>query len=207
VTMHRDAADRDEMLLEAASVDALERKPLPTPEELLRMDPVYAKGRTLYEETVRELAFSALAGTRVPPPGLKSRLLARLASEQPPLQITPQAPFDVKPGVVAVRSALAEWSDAPVEGLSYKVLGRDAAQARTTRLLRVAPGSSYPNHRHGGLEEVFVLEGSVHVNGIVLKAGDYCRSEAGTEEVGTHSDDGALLLVISSDADEVGIEG
>lgn len=73
----------------------------------------------------------------------------------------------------------------------------------TTRLVRFAPGLRYPTHRHGGTEELFVLSGSVVVNGLVLRAGDYCRSEAGTEERGSYSDEGATAIIISSDADEI----
>jgi anti-sigma factor ChrR (cupin superfamily) len=69
--------------------------------------------------------------------------------------------------------------------------------------VRFEPGVRYPKHRHGGTEEIFLLEGKVWVNGTLLQAGDYCRSEAGTEEIGTYSETAAMAIVISSDMDEI----
>ena len=85
----------------------------------------------------------------------------------------------------------------------YKLVAYDAERRATTSLVRFAPGMRYPPHRHGGTEEIFVLEGSVLVNGVLLKAGDYCRSEAGTDETGTISHEGAMAIVVSSDFDEI----
>jgi len=51
-----------------------------------------------------------------------------------------------------------------------------------------------------------MLTGTLWVNGVLLKAGDYCRSEPGTDESGTYSDEGATAIVISSDKDEVSFD-
>jgi len=52
-------------------------------------------------------------------------------------------------------------------------------------------------------QEPNVLEGSLTVNGQLLSAGDYCRSEPGTEEADTFSEAGGMAIVISSDRDEI----
>jgi hypothetical protein len=44
------------------------------------------------------------------------------------------------------------------------------------------------------LEELFVLEGSAVVNGKLLRAGDYCRSEPGTSDQDIYSAEGAHSL-------------
>jgi len=108
----------------------------------------------------------------------------------------------VLPGVSAVLVADAEWSPASLPGLDFKLLHRDDARGYTTRLLRFAPGSTYPAHRHGATEEVFIVAGSVVLNGVTLRAGDYCRSEAGTTETAAFSAEGGLAIIVSSDADE-----
>ncbi len=106
-------------------------------------------------------------------------------------------------GVSGVRSATTRWSPTPLPGIEEKFLAHDDARGVTTRLLRFAPGTRYPKHRHAGTEEIFVLEGSLTINGLLLSAGDYCRSETGTEEEDTFSETGGMAIVISSDRDEI----
>lgn len=135
-----------------------------------------------------------------PRPGVRLALLAKIAAAPrggPP----PEGFFTVKPGVTGVRTSTAAWIPSPVPGIDYKLISHDAGSGMRTQLVRFSAGARYPRHRHAGTEEIFLLEGSVSVNGIVLRAGDYCRSEPGTEEVGTYSETGGLALIISSDRD------
>jgi quercetin dioxygenase-like cupin family protein len=88
-------------------------------------------------------------------------------------------------------------------GVKAKVLALDMVSRRVTTLLRIAPGTSYAPHRHTEAEELFVLEGGCLCGGRELKVGDYHRAEAGTEHHDTSSDDGCLLLVISSPQNEM----
>lgn len=138
------------------------------------------------------------ARPRTPPPPLRERLLAEIS------RTGPEGSFPVAPGVVAVRTGDAAWRPTPLAGIESKLLHRGGASGRTTRLLRFAAGSRYPDHRHAAAEEIFVLEGSLWVNGVRLVAGDYCRSEPGTEERGTWSETGGLAIVVSSDRDAAG---
>jgi anti-sigma factor ChrR (cupin superfamily) len=202
-----DVNERDSALRqETAALDALERRPAPAEGP----DGVYAPARAAYDAVVGELGF--LAAPAAPPPALRDRLLRRIGREVAarardfPVDGRPAGAEAVLPGVFAVRSSSAEWIPTPVAGVAYKVLGRDPAEGRTTRLVRFSPGMRYPKHRHAGVEEIYIIEGELCVNGASLKAGDYCRSEPGTEELGTFTDVGALAMVISSDADEVVVE-
>ena len=156
--------------------------------------------RREFVDVVDALAYSAAA---TPPPHLKKRLLDRIASEGSarPTALPPGGRA-VLPGVNAVLVADTEWIPAPLPGLDYKLLHRDDARGYTTRLLRFAPGSTYPAHRHGATEEVFIVAGSVVLNGVMLRAGDYCRSEAGTTETAAFSAEGGMAIIVSSDADE-----
>ena len=73
-----------------------------------------------------------------------------------------------------------------------------------TMLIRMAPGTAYPAHRHGGAEECYVLEGDLHVgDDIVMHAGDYQRAEAGSTHPVQSTRGGCLLLLTSSLRDEL----
>src|SRR5580765_304558 len=136
-----------------------------------------------------------------PRPHVRLELLAKIAAE--PRDSSPPGFFEVKAGVTGVRTSAAEWIASPMPGIEYKLIARDADRGMRTQLVRFAAGARYPRHRHAGTEEIFLLEGSVSVNGVVLRAGDYCRSEAGTEEIGTYSETGGLALIVSSERDFV----
>ena len=144
-----------------------------------------------FQDVVQELAFSGPA--IAPPASLKERLMARIAQE-------PQEQAE-DTGFTFVRSQRLAWQElAP--GLSMKVLFHDAAGARTTMLLRLAPGGTLIGHRHPQLEEFYVLEGSCLCAGEVLQVGDYHRAEAGTVHPVTSSEQGCLALVMTSSKNE-----
>ena len=203
----RTDTSRAALLEDAAILDALEgATPLSAADEL-RLDPIYVSARLASDQLAASLAFGLpLVSPRLE---LKERLMANLQAAGPDAPASPSisprfaGSFDVIPGVTGVRTADADWKQAPIPGIQYKDISYDAARGFATRLVRFAPGVRYPNHRHGGTEEIFVLEGKVEVNGFLLQAGDYCRSEAGTAEAGTYTELGALAIVVSSDLDEV----
>ncbi len=144
-----------------------------------------------FQDVVQELAFSGPA--IAPPASLKARLMARIAQE-------PQEQ-DEGTGFSFVRSRDVSWQElAP--GLSMKVLFHDAAGARTTMLLRLAPGGTLIGHRHSQVEEFYVLEGSCLCAGEFLQVGDYHRAEAGTVHPVTSSEQGCLALVMTSSKNE-----
>lgn len=105
-------------------------------------------------------------------------------------------------GLTFITAAEGVWRElAP--GVTAKVLSFDTVSRRATTLLRIAPGISYAPHRHTELEELLVLEGGCRIAGREMTVGDYHRAEAGTEHHDTSSDDGCLLLIISSPQNEM----
>ncbi len=105
-------------------------------------------------------------------------------------------------GLTFIKAAEGVWREiAP--GVTAKVLSFDMASRRTTALLRFAPGTSYAPHRHTEAEELYVLEGGCSIAGREMTAGDYQRAEAGTEHYDTSTDEGCLLLVVSSPQNEM----
>jgi mannose-6-phosphate isomerase-like protein (cupin superfamily) len=187
---------RADALAEQAAAEALERRPLPEGEALLKTDPEWLRLRREFGEAVDALALAAEAA---PPPGLKERLLSRIAAEESPG--LPDSILKIVPGITAVLVDRMPWTASGLLGLEFKVLHRDDQRGYTTRLLRFEPGAKYPAHRHGGTEEVFVVSGSVVLNGVKLSAGDYCRAEGGTEEPMAWSDEGGMAIIVSSDRD------
>src|SRR5690348_9352525 len=59
-----------------------------------------------------------------------------------------------------MRAADAVWTPSPAPGVTRRMLDRIGGEvARATSIVRYAPGSRFPVHRHDGGEEFFVLEG------------------------------------------------
>jgi quercetin dioxygenase-like cupin family protein len=105
-------------------------------------------------------------------------------------------------GLTFIRASEGTWRGiAP--GVTAKVLSFDPVSCRTTTLLRFASGTSYAPHRHTAVEELLVLEGGCSIAGHEMTVGDYHRAEAGTVHHDTSTDDGCLLLVISSPQNEI----
>ncbi|MGE0643602.1 MAG: cupin domain-containing protein [Nitrospira sp.] len=105
-------------------------------------------------------------------------------------------------GLTFVKASEGTWRGiAP--GVMAKLLSFDPVSSRTTTVLRFAPGTRYAPHRHTAVEELYVLEGGCSIAGREMTVGDYHRAESGTVHHDTSTDDGCLLLVISSPQNEM----
>ncbi|BFU95376.1 MAG: hypothetical protein NTNFB02_20980 [Nitrospira sp.] len=105
-------------------------------------------------------------------------------------------------GLTFVKAAEGVWREiAP--GVTAKMLSFDMISRRATTVLRFAPGTRYAPHRHTEAEDLYVLQGGCSIAGHELTAGDYHRAEAGTEHYDTSTDEGCLLLVVSSPQNEM----
>ena len=131
-----------------------------------------------------------------PAPDLKQRLLARIRSKE-------QVKEQPEPGMYIVRSGSGKWRQSPWKGISYLRLYYDSATGFATSLLRVDAGAQYPAHRHKGAEQSWIVQGSCRIGAVTLHAGDYACAAAGTEHSVLESDDGCVLLIVSSAKDEV----
>lgn len=102
----------------------------------------------------------------------------------------------------------ARWAGEPewkqvAPGISCKVLATDRANERVSMLVRLAPGVSYPPHRHAGLEELHLLEGELWIEDRKLLPGDYNRAEAGTADARVFSETGCTCVLVTSTADAI----
>ena len=105
-------------------------------------------------------------------------------------------------GLTFVKASEGAWREI-AQGVTAKLLAFDPVSRRTTTLLRFLPGTSYAPHRHAAVEELYVLEGGCSIAGREMAVGDYHRAEAGTVHHDTSTEEGCLLLVISSPQNEM----
>lgn len=96
---------------------------------------------------------------------------------------------------VVIRPEDRQWILSPAGGVERVMLDRIGDEvARATSLVRYAPGSAFPEHVHGGGEEILVLEGVFADEHGEYPAGTYLRNPTGTRHR-PRSDAGCLLFV------------
>jgi anti-sigma factor ChrR (cupin superfamily) len=145
-----------------------------------------------------------------PPAALRGRLMERVAPSSPDEDVQvwkkwTRAPGrEVEPGLYTVFGKEGGWEPTEVHGVSVRPLHVDGGRRTVTMLVRMAPGVSYPSHRHARAEECYVLEGDLRVSErTVLHAGDYQRAEASSHHQVQSTEKGCLLFIVSSMDDEL----
>src|SRR5678815_5019367 len=122
-----------------------------------------------------------------PSASLWDRLSRRICEESggEPVLVRPQVP------------AKPDWQEV-AQGLSCKLLSIDAARNRVTMLVRLAPGTDYPGHRHDDIEELHLLDGEVWIDDKHLHAGDFLRAEPGSVDHRVWSETGCTCILLTS---------
>jgi quercetin dioxygenase-like cupin family protein len=95
---------------------------------------------------------------------------------------------------ISRRQSEGVWLDA-APGTKLKMLHVDPLTGERTALVRMEPGSVFPEHDHPESEECFVLEGVVNIEGRDYRPGDYVIAYAGTRHEIIRSASGGLLLL------------
>ncbi|MEL6423217.1 MAG: cupin domain-containing protein, partial [Pseudomonadota bacterium] len=96
---------------------------------------------------------------------------------------------------VAIDTRAMPWSPSPMPGVDRRMLDRIGEEkARATSIVRYAPNSSFPSHRHPGGEELFILEGVFEDEHGSYPAGTYVRNPPGTAHAPA-STDGCVIFV------------
>ena len=155
-------------------------------------------------------ALLAQSPAMAPAPEVRDRLMARLSAAAPSRASAPSQPWKswgqsptASNGGAVFFAADAAFEPTAYPGVEVRRLFVDRAADRTSMVVRMAPGSSYPAHRHGGFEECFVLEGTLKVGAdLVMRQGDYQAQTNGSVHELQSTDDGCLLLISSSLGDE-----
>jgi anti-sigma factor ChrR (cupin superfamily) len=95
------------------------------------------------------------------------------------------------------RSQDLEWSAYRVPGVSIAFFHKNPETRQAVGLLKATAGVQYPLHRHADVEELYMLEGELIVDGIPYAKGDYIRSVPGSSHR-AETISGCLLLFRSS---------
>lgn len=133
-----------------------------------------------------------------PRAAVRHRLLARVAAEAPGSGASAAATRAQRPPLPDMLFAFAPdavWKDV-APGLQRRLLSRGADA--TSYVLRVAPGATIPPHDHGCVEHLFIVSGSIDVDGTLCHAGDYHRAAQGTHHEAPYSVEGCVVLVVES---------
>jgi hypothetical protein len=122
-----------------------------------------------------------------PSPVLWDRLAQRIAAETGGAALRPAPPRWVEP----------EWKEV-APGISCKLLATDAERSRVSMLVRLAPGTDYPSHRHRAVEELHLLQGELIVDDRKFYPGDHRRAEAGSVDHRVWSETGCTCVLVTS---------
>jgi anti-sigma factor ChrR (cupin superfamily) len=127
-----------------------------------------------------------------PSASLWGRLAQRIAEETGKEPGIPSSQLLAKP----------EWEEA-APGISVKLLATDTEKNRVSMLVRLAPGTDYPPHRHAGVEELHLLHGELMIDDKKLYPGDYIRAEADSVDHRVWSETGCTCVLLASTEDVI----
>jgi anti-sigma factor ChrR (cupin superfamily) len=124
---------------------------------------------------------------------LEERLALRIAQETGKQPVPPPASQWSEP----------EW-DQVAPGIECKLLATDRERHRVSMLVRLAPGATYPTHRHAETEELYLLDGELWIDGRKLIPGDYNFGAPGTADDRVWSETGCTCILVTSTDDVLG---
>ncbi len=123
----------------------------------------------------------------------------------PPSSAAPASPRKqiIAPGVVVVRPKSMDWRPFHfLEGVDMKVLHREEG-GMFRALVRLAPGGEIPRHRHMLPEDIVILEGTLEIDGVIMRAGEFCHAEVGSVHDVSRTPAGCTFLLVGSEKNEI----
>lgn len=123
---------------------------------------------------------------------LWARVATRIAEETGGLPILAPVP----------QAANLEWEEV-APGISCLMVAVDRERDRVSMLVRLAPGTDYPPHRHSGVEELHLLHGELMINDRKLYPGDYNRAEPDSTDYRVWSQTGCTCVLVTSTEDVI----
>ncbi len=111
--------------------------------------------------------------------------------------------FNHTDGIHSVFADHMEWSKHPVPGVSFKLLSESKKRGYVTMLMKVEPGTRFPEHHHTGEEECYVIRGSITLNGKRLGAGVLHHGDEDSDHGVLSTDEGAMLLLVVAKEDYI----
>lgn len=164
-------------------------------EEALAEHPELRDEVASFSSVVDELGYAATPQT--PSPELRDRVLGRIGAEG----LTKEHPQLTKENQAFGSAAWLEWTPL-FPGVDMKLLSLDQEQGYATTLIRMAPGSRIPPHRHVDPEDSYVLEGEIVVSGVLMRPGDHCHAKPGSVHPVSTTTTGCIYVAVKSLRDE-----
>jgi anti-sigma factor ChrR (cupin superfamily) len=93
-----------------------------------------------------------------------------------------------------------EWEQV-ASGIACKLLATDPKRHRVSMLVRLAPGATYPAHKHADTEELHLLDGELWIDDRKLFAGDYNRGRPGAADHRVWSETGCTCVLVTGSKD------
>jgi anti-sigma factor ChrR (cupin superfamily) len=85
------------------------------------------------------------------------------------------------------------WQPTPFDGIEMKILYSDPETGMSTILFRMAPGAVVPMHEHTGVEQTYMISGSLEDHEGAATAGNYVWRPGGSRHV-ARAPHGALFI-------------
>lgn len=176
------------------------------PGEASRFEQTLSNSPELQREVSQYRDIVALLGvgqpSASPPKNLKARLMERIRpaghAAETLSNAFPRLLGKEGPGELDLDAL--EWR-APERGSGFQIhwLRNDQDTGEMAVLLRGSPGATYPDHRHCGGEQFFVLHGSFEDHRAQYSAGDFYAFAPGSEhrDLRVTGDEPCVLLVLT----------
>ena len=126
-----------------------------------------------------------------PSPGLRDRILTQVRQTEATPELFEFVRGDRETG----------WVPMKVPGAFVKLLSIQPDKGYAVVLGKLTPGTHYPAHTHIGSEQIYVLEGDLHIGDVRLKAGDFHNAKAGSSHGVNFSTGGCTIMAIVATED------
>lgn len=98
---------------------------------------------------------------------------------------------------VTTDTAALDWSPTGWPGVSMKMIRHDESTGGVTGMMRLAPGSTIPAHRHTQSDQImYILEGDLTEANVTFGPGTYLVAKAGSPHGPHGTTNGCVLLSI-----------
>jgi len=140
-------------------------------------------------------ALGLAASSESAQPQVREKLMFRITAE-PPAPMSALSSDEGLKQFYSMRVDQGDWRET-FPGMFEKQLFADEKKDTTTTLIRLAPGTKIPSHKHLGTEECLVIEGDFRVNGEIFGPGDYRCAMPDSIDQSPYSVNGTLLLIVA----------
>lgn len=197
--------DRIEELAALHAAGALEGPELSEWQQVLGEGDSQALREEARFQDVAALAAAAISAPVTPPADLKAKVLARVfrrkASLLAPEKNGSQPALAIDGFKFIFGHDTGDWIPLRVPGASVKLLSLEAERGYAVVLGKLEPGASYPPHKHIHTEQVYVINGDLHIGAQRMGPGDFHQADGGTMHDVNYSETGCTIIAIISTVD------